>query len=128
MLMAGWVEAYEVPKGVEIITEGERSPCLCILSEGKLAVFKEAAQNQRKKIASILPGRSFGEISVIDGLPNSATVVASENPIILLITADNFKQLIANNSVLGNKLLHSIAKMLSLRLRQTTGQLADYLD
>lgn len=128
MIMAEWVKAYEVSKGTEIITEGEKSPCLCILSEGRLDVFKETSSYERKKVATILPGRSFGEMGVIDGRPHSATVIASENSIILLITATNFKQLVEDHPSLGNKLLYSIARMMSLRLRQTTGQLADYIE
>ena len=128
MAMSNWFKVYKVAKGSEIITEGEKEPSLCILSEGKLDVLKETSEYKRKKIATILPGRSFGEMGLIDGQPHSASIIASEESIILLITMANFNQLVLDHPPLGNKLLHAIANMMSLRLRQTTGQLADYID
>jgi hypothetical protein len=40
----------------------------------------------------------------------------------------NYERLMQEQPVLGNALLTQIARLMSLRLRQTTGILMDYLD
>jgi CRP-like cAMP-binding protein len=127
-ILSDWFKAYEALPGTEIMTEGSKDSCLCLLVEGKLDVYKEINPYERRKIASIQKGRSFGEMNLVDDQPHSATVVACEQSIILLVTGNNFEQLIEEHPKLGTKLLQRISRMISLRLRKTTGQLVDFLD
>lgn len=127
VVLADWFKAFEALPGTEIISEGTKDSCLCLLVEGKLDVYKETNAYERQKIATIQRGRSFGEMNLVDEQPHSATVIACERSVILLITGANFAQLIEEHPKLGNKLLLRISRMISLRLRQTTGQLVDFL-
>ncbi len=107
--------------------EGEKNAWLCILTNGKLIVFKHGSSADDKKIAVILPGKCIGEMSLIDGNPSSATIAAAEDCEILLISKADFQMLIEQYPTLGNKLLWKIASMLTMRLRNTTEQLTEYL-
>lgn len=127
-MLAKWVKAYSASAGSIIFQEGNKDACLCVLAKGEIAILKETAPNESKKIAKIRPGRTIGEMSVVDGYPFSASAIASKNSVILLMTQTNFKNLIEQNGKLGVKLLLKIAKIISLRLRQTTGQLVDFID
>jgi CRP-like cAMP-binding protein len=69
----------------------------------------------------------MGEMSLLDELPYSATAVAREDTQLLLLTRMNFERLGIEQPVLCNVLLRQIARLMSLRLRQTTGILLDYL-
>jgi CRP-like cAMP-binding protein len=70
----------------------------------------------------------MGEMSMLDGLPHSATSIATDNCILLMLTKLSYEKLAEEQPVLCNKLLTQIARLMSLRLRQTTGILLDYLD
>ena len=79
-------------------------------------------------IASLAKGAVFGEMSLIDGSPRSASIIANEDAILLVLTKDKFFYLMDHAPRLGLKLVLKIAKSLSLRLRQTSGVLIDYLE
>ena len=127
-LLAKHMKAYRVPAGATIFREGDRNSYLSVLVEGRVCVYKEDSDNEVKLISVIPPGRIFGEISVIDDLPYSASLVAESDAIILLMSRESFRQCIADNSVFGVRLLNLIAHLLCARLRSVSGQLVDYID
>jgi CRP-like cAMP-binding protein len=100
---------------------------MCLLLEGRLEVLKGTQGGQAKKITDVTPGKLIGEMSVIDGQPYSATVVASEPSVLVLLSRENLLRICEERPRIGNRLLIKIANMLSQRLRQTTGKLIDHL-
>lgn len=126
-ILSGYLQAYQAQHGVVLFREGDRTSHLCLLVEGKLSVNKEVEYGHQKKLADVLPGRSIGEMSVIDGHPYSASVMATEDSILLMLTREKFLALIKGHPALGVKILLSITNLLSQRLRQTSGRLVDFL-
>ena len=70
----------------------------------------------------------MGEMSILDELPYSATAIATKNTKVVLITKSDFDNLTEKFPDLGLRVMRKIARLLSLRLRQTTGTLLDYLE
>ncbi|MDZ4201183.1 MAG: cyclic nucleotide-binding domain-containing protein [Gallionella sp.] len=128
VFLAKHMKAYRVPEGATIFREGERNSYFCILSEGRVCVYKEDAHNDIKLLTVIPPGRIFGEISLIDDFPYSASIVAETEAVFLLMSRENFRHCVEERPVLGVRLLGIIARMLCARLRSTSGQLIDTLD
>jgi len=128
-MLAYWMKAYTAPAGTLILKEGEASSsCLCIIVEGTVNIFKQSEPNDdHVKIAEIESGASIGEMSVIDGKPLSASAISLTDSTILIMTRDDFQNLLKKNSNLGIKILYRVAKLISERLRTTTGRLADLL-
>jgi len=125
--LSNYTRAYEVEKGNTVFREGEKGTFLCLLVDGRIDVMKEGDERELKKITTIRPGKTMGEMSVIDEMPYSATAIAAEKVTLVLITKMNFDRLLEEQPVLGIKLFRQIARLISLRLRQTTGILLDYL-
>lgn len=125
--IARFFMAYEVPKGGIVVREGEPGQFLCILTRGKLAVYKKNDEREEKKITVMRPGKSFAEMAVIDGLPYSATVAAEEHATILVLTRDKLSKVTESYPKMGVILVWQLAKLISQRLRQTTGVLLDRL-
>ena len=67
-------------------------------------------------------------MSLLDDLPYSATATAKDLTKLVLITRHNFERLTEEHPILGVKMLKKIARLMSLRLRQTTGVLVDHLE
>jgi len=126
--LASYARAYGVKKGNTIFKEGEKGSFMCLLIEGRVDIYKETDTHEPKRITAIRPGKTMGEMALLDDLPHSATTIAAEDSKLVLITKHNFDRLNAENPVLANSILRKIAKLMSLRLRQTTGVLLDYLD
>jgi len=126
-LLAAYVRAYEAKKDAVIFREGAKGMFMCIVLNGRVDILKESQEREQKKVATVRPGKSMGEMSLLDELPYSATAVAREDTELLLLTRMNFERLSDEQPVLCNVLLRQIARLMSLRLRQTTGILLDYL-
>jgi len=125
--LADYCQAYLAPVGTIVFNEGDQSSYLCLLVEGKLSVLKDSDGEKSKKLVDVRPGKTIGEMSVIDGLPYSATVKASANSKLILITKENFAKITEDHPRLGVKILWKFSQLLSLRLRQTSGKLIDLL-
>ena len=125
--LARFTRAYQVEKGKTIFREGQKAAFLCVITEGVVDVMKLSDTREPKKVNSIRPGRSFGEMAVLDDMPHSATTVAADTVKLVMITKQKLEQLANDNPALGVKVLWQLAKLMSLRLRQTTGSLVDHL-
>ena len=127
-ILSEYMRGYRAKDGAIIFEEGSKGLFMCVLVEGRVDIFKDSPGDGKKKVAKVRPGKSMGEMSMLDGMPHSATSIASENCILLMLTKMSFENLSEEHPVLCNKLLTQIARLMSLRLRQTTGILLDYLD
>ena len=122
------MEAYKANKGDTIFDEGSSDNTMGIVVKGKLDIVKDDVDKNRKVIASLLPSQSFGEMSLIDGEPRSAGVIASTDVVFLFLTKEKMFDLFNTKSSLAFKLMWMIAQMLSQRLRKTSGSLVEYIE
>ena len=74
--LACFLEAYDVPPGVTVIVEGNREQFMCVVARGSLVVLKRDDGGSEKEISRLLKGKTFGEMSLIDEEPRSATIRA----------------------------------------------------
>ena len=123
-----YVRAYQLDEGETLFREGEKGTFMCFLVEGKIDVFKNDQDSRPKKVTTIRSGRTIGEMSLLDEMPHSATGIAAEPVRLVMLTRSGLDTLMVEHAALANRLLFEIAKLLSLRLRQTTGVLADYIN
>ena len=125
--LAKFVHAYHAPKGTLLMQEGERDSYICIITKGRVDVFKETQELEKKKLATIREGSAIGEMSVIDSFPHSASAITTTETEIVLLTKPNLQRICDEHPKLGNKILWRLAWQLSSRLRQTSGVLIDHL-
>ena len=121
-----FTHAYNAEKGTQLFQEGEYSGFMCLIIDGCIDVYKGVGTDY-KKIARIYRGKTMGEMSLIDGLPYSATSVTAENTTLVIITRESFARLADQNPKVAFKVLQKITKLISLRLRQTTQLLLDHM-
>jgi len=71
-----YIDLFVFGPGEEIIREGEwGGNTFYILVDGKLDVFINSDGGGRRKVSEVQQGRSFGEMSILAGLPRNATIV-----------------------------------------------------
>lgn len=126
-LLSNYMLAYRVPKGTTIFQEGRRDSFMAFVSAGRLQVVKEGDRGEQHELATIRPGMSIGEMSLLDNQPHSGSVIATEETVLLVLSGEKFQKLAAKVPHLGFKMLWIISLMLSNRLRKTSGILVDYL-
>jgi CRP-like cAMP-binding protein len=122
------MEVYRAQPGVEMIREGEGGDLMMLVIEGRVDVAKRDRWNTPQLIAQVEPGRTLGEMSMIDGEPRFATCVAVEPTLVAVLNRENLARIIVEQPLLGAKLLMELVLMLSQRLRATSGKLLDLID
>lgn len=126
--MAGYMSAATVAEGGVLFREGEKDLTLYLVVTGSIDVRKRDSAGQVRTIATVGSGRTLGEMALIDGEPRSAGAVAAEDATVLLLTERAFHDMIKDPPNLGVKLLLKLARLMSQRLRQTSGALVEYLN
>jgi len=106
--------------GEEIIREGELGSEMYIIQRGQVAVFKLIGELE-VKLAVLGKGHFFGEMSLLEGLPRSATVRALEPTSVLVLAPGGFLVRIRRDPTLAFELL----QQLSNRIRRLNDQLAE---
>jgi CRP-like cAMP-binding protein len=124
--LAARMELRNYDSGKELFREGDPGGQLLILFSGSVEVQKSRSHGAgRIVIARFDRGGVLGEMSLIDGMPRSATVVASKPTKVYSLTQEGLEELTQDNPRLTVKFLKGVAMLLSLRLRNTSGWFAD---
>ena len=125
--LANYVQCYEVSAGTIIFKEGDPGSYMCLLVKGEVEIFKYDQNGKPHRIVQITGGKTVGEMSIIDGEPRSATCIASQSSVLLVLTKDSYARIVHDRPVLAVHILSKIAKLVSQRLRGVSGQLVEYL-
>lgn len=90
-----------------------------IILRGRVGVYLNSVDGYPIMVATLGPGDFFGEMSLLEGMPRSATIGAIEDTIVLIINENNFEQVIAQQPGLA----YRIMKGISGRLRQQNDEI-----
>lgn len=109
-----WLEQGEI-----LLEPGHENQSLFIILDGALRIELEA--EGRAYVTHINRGECVGELSVLDGKPTAARVVAAERSRILILSREDLWELINNSHAVARNLLH----LLSTRIRKNDEALSD---
>jgi anti-anti-sigma regulatory factor len=101
---------------------GDPSDRLWLLTRGSVSVWDTAA-GRRRRIASIGPGCTVGEMGLLNARPRSAEVCADGDVQAYELTAASLDWILVNYPDVGRAVLTSIARQLAERLRYATEEL-----
>ena len=106
--------------GQSIIEEGQEGGNLHIIIEGRAEVSKSGKDKGEKKyLADLGRGSLFGEMSVFDDAPYSATIKAREDCSIHVIKGEDFKKFLKKNPDVAYEVFCTLISLISSRLRRT---------
>jgi CRP/FNR family cyclic AMP-dependent transcriptional regulator len=125
--LAGYMDVYLVPKDTLLFYEGDRQVYMVLIATGRVHVVKFDSNRTPKRITTLGPGKTIGEMSLIDGEPRSASAITAAEATLLVLTADKFESLLREWPRVGTFLVLKTAKLMSQYLRQTSGRLIDHL-
>ena len=77
-------------RGRTIIGAGSRSTDVFFILEGEVQVLLYSAQGREVSVRDLAAGDVFGELAAIDGAPRSASVVATVDTRILIMSRNDF--------------------------------------
>jgi glutaminase len=112
-------------KGEIIIREGAEAKLFFVVARGTVSVqISVHGQGGRKKrVASIGPGLSFGEMALLDGGKRSADIVADERMICYGLAVDQLQELAAEHPNIMITILSNLTREFSERLRHANEEI-----
>lgn len=115
--MAVQMKTRVAPVDSMICTEGEMGQDFFIIITGKVQILKKDHQNKEHELSNLQPGDCFGEMSLIDLQPRSASVKAVEETKVASLSHEAFYKMQDEMLPVYSHILLNIAKEFSLRLR-----------
>lgn len=116
---SGRVRSYA--SGDVLFREGDRGDSLHIIIEGGVRVAVLSSAGVEAAVALLGPGEFVGDLALLDGLPRSASAIASQATKTLVVTRSAFTRWLAGRPEAALALLET----LSLRVRRTDEALVD---
>lgn len=113
--LAAKAEWRAYPPGHLIVAQGSSDPYFYVLAHGSVEVSRDG-----KSMAELGPGGFFGEISVLDGKPRTATVTALEPSACAVLGSWDLRGLLATRPAVALKML----EVMSGRLKDTSARVA----
>jgi CRP-like cAMP-binding protein len=110
--------------------EGEMGNQCFLVASGQVSVSKliDPDEDAEKIVASLKEGDLIGEMTLIEEMPRSATVSATTDVRVFVISREAFRDLLVSNPDGAVKLLLGIISTLSGRLRRSTTELIALYD
>jgi CRP-like cAMP-binding protein len=112
---------HRVPAGKEIVREGDPGRRFYVLIKGQAQVIEELDSHRAKLLAELKEGDFFGELSILDEGPRSASVVAHSDCVLRFIAANEFKTLLLDHPEITLK----VAQVLASRLRNADKEIRE---
>lgn len=96
------------PAGATLVRQGEPGDHLGVFISGTADVIRDG-----RLVGSFAPGDFYGEMSLIDGEPRSATITVTGDAVVLKVAAEDFDALLRIPDV-----ARAMLKEMSARLRE----------
>jgi CRP-like cAMP-binding protein len=108
--------------GEQIIDRETQSSDVYFVVSGRVRVIDYDDSGRREIIFDeIGPGGFFGELAAIDGEPRSANIVATEDTVTALLSADAFIEMLFQHREVGLAFMRRLSEM----IRQSTARIMD---
>src|SRR4051794_37662995 len=111
----------EVPRGHIVFSEGDAGDRLFVVLEGKVKISRTASDGRETLLGVLGPGEMFGELSLFDPGPRTATASALTDARLLGLGHDDLTPWLTGRPEVALSLLQALAQ----RLRRTNEAMAD---
>jgi CRP/FNR family transcriptional regulator len=106
-IVARHTEVIEVPAGRPVIEEGGKGDAFFFILAGEATV-----QRRGRTVATLGPGRFFGELALLDPAPRDSTVIAASPLTVGVLGARVFRAIVRDVPNMSEKLLRGMAQRL----------------
>lgn len=111
-------------KGEVIIREGADAKLFFVVARGTVSVQIRVQGDRKKRVASIGPGLSFGEMALLDGGKRSADIIADERVICYGLAVEQLQELAAEHPNIMITILGNLTREFSERLRHANDEIS----
>ena len=133
--VAALAQTRHVDKDATIFHAGDPADAVFVVSSGKVKIVVTSTEGKEFILTVLGAGQVFGEMALLESAPRSATVTALTSVEVIMISRQDFHELLATTpgisrkllAILSRRLRRANAKMESLAHMDVAGRLARYL-
>lgn len=125
-LIGRFVSYQGLKRGEAVFREGDPGSFMLILVEGQLSIYKGGEHGQRL-LSYEGRGRVVGEMALIDRERRSASCMVDRDCLFVTLDHAGLDGLAEEAPALAYRFMLSLARLLSKRLRRTSGLLVEHL-
>lgn len=107
--------------GTTLFQEKEMGDTFYVVLSGSLKLFTRSKNGEEKVLSVVNAGESFGELSLLDGRPRSASAQTLESTTMLELSSQSFMELLQTHFDITRGILAELCR----RLRQTNEHVND---
>ena len=115
------MQQIELSRGDVLFREGEPGDRLYVIASGKIKLGRRSNDGRENLLSILGPGEMFGELSLFDPGPRTATASSVADSVIYELGHDQLVEWIEKHPSVAKHLLNALAR----RLRSTNETLAD---
>lgn len=104
--------------GETIFAENDTGNSLLVIISGEVRISQRADISGEETLTVLKQGDFFGDMALLEDLPRSATAIAHCDTFMLEISREQFLRFIEKDAASGVKILFTLARNLSARLRE----------
>lgn len=119
------LEERRLRRGEALFREGESGTQLFFIRSGTVIVSKHVAGRVEQVLARLGPGDFFGEMSLFDGQPRSATIQAETDTVLYWLDRANLDRLIEQNPRAATAFFTQLVQVFIKRLRDSSDLVAE---
>ncbi len=108
-------------RGDVLFAEGDPGDRLYVVTSGKVKLGRTSADGRENLLAVLGPGEMFGELSLFDPGPRTATATAITDTVLIALGHDDLQPWLTGRPEVAGQLLRALAQ----RLRRTNEAMAD---
>ncbi len=113
--------------GTVLFEEGSFGDKCYVIASGEVRVSKMVPNGGEEALAVLKAGDYFGEMALIDDFPRSAHAIANTDVELLTISKSALDELLFFDKEIARKILWTLTRTLSARLRETNDKMAALL-
>jgi CRP-like cAMP-binding protein len=115
------MNVHPVPSGLPVVEQHAEGKSVYIIANGSVKVYTTMLSGDRVDLAVLRSGDFFGEMSFLTGKPRTATVETAEDSVILEVTEDKLREVIAQRP----RILDVLRKYSDMRTKGTTAKILE---
>ena len=106
-------------EGRTLFFEGTPGEVMYLIHSGRVAIVKAGKDKKEIPLALLEPGSFFGEMSILDAQPRSASAKIVQDAELVVITKKAFDQMLETDPGITSKILIALLQTVFTRLRTT---------
>jgi CRP/FNR family cyclic AMP-dependent transcriptional regulator len=119
-----YVEVVNCATASSLFKQGETGDSMFLILEGQMRVSTPKKTTDGALFLRMLEaGDSFGEVALLSQGPRTASVEATQNSVLIKITAGSLDKLMSEQPALAAQFLYHLAKVLGRQLSDLTAKL-----